>query len=136
MKASVYPNTKPGSLPEGTDNIHLVRPLGTKKLGSLLKKNSGIQTISMSKSCAKRLSPKLKKLLEEKRIEMLTGNERGRAISIPLEKMLNVIEMRRDHRSLREIEGSTGVPKSTVHYLVMHSQRKKGKNGKNIIYLK
>jgi len=135
MKASVYPDTKPMSLPEGTDNIHLVRPLGTKKMNSLLKKNPGIQTVSMSKSCAERLSPKLKKLLEKKEIETLTGNEQGRAISIPLKKMLNVIEMRRDHRSLREIENSTGVPKSTVHYLVKHSQRKKIKNGKNIIYL-
>jgi len=136
MKASVYPSTKPGSLPDGTDNIHLVRPLGTKKMSSLLKKNPGIHTISMSKSCSKRLSPKLKKLLGEKEIEMLTGNEHGRAISIPLERMLNVIEMRRDHRSLREIEDSTGVPKSTVHYLVKHSQKRKVKNGKNIIYLK
>ena len=136
MKVSLYPDTSLQGLPGGIESVHLVRPVGRKKTALLLKKCPAISAVSLSKSCFSRLGPGVKKLLREKGIELKIRGERGRAISIPLEKMLNVIEMRRDFRPLREIEGSTGIPKSTVHYLVKHSQRKKVKNGKNVIYLK
>jgi len=136
MKVSLYPNTRPSDLPEGIESVHLVRPIGRKRISSLLRARPSISKITLSKSCYGRTAPRSRKLLEEKGISLKIRPERGRAISIPLEKMLNVIEMRRDFRPLREIEESTGVPKSTVHYLVKHSQRKKVKNGKNVIYLK
>ena len=135
MKISLYPETPISELPEGVNSIHLVRPVTKKKL-ALLFKNSQIGSVSMSSSCFKRMSPETKRFLEKKGVKIEVKTERGRAISIPLKKMLNAIEMRRDFRSLREIEETTGIPKSTVHYLVKYSQRKKVKNGKSIIYLK
>ncbi len=135
MKIALYPETQVSELPEGIDSIHIVRPVTKKKL-ALLFKNSRISSVSMSASCFKRVSPATKSFLEKKGVKIEVKTERGRAISIPLKKMLNAIEMRRDFRSLREIEEATGIPKSTVHYLVKYSQRKKVKNGKSTIYLK
>lgn len=136
MKASLYPNTRLSELPDGIESVHIVRPVGKKKIVSLLKKFPSVQKITMSASCLNRTSPKLKSFLKKNGIELKVNAERGRAISIPLEKMHNAIEMRRDFRPLREIESITGIPKSTVHYLVKYSQRKKVKSGKNVIYLK
>ena len=135
MKASLYPGTKLSGLPSGIESLHLVRPVGRKKIASVLKRLPGIERISMSKSCFERTSPNVKKFLAEKEVGVSIRSERGRAISIPLEKMQSVIEMRRDFRPLREIEKTTGIPKSTVHYLVKYSQKKKVKNGKNVVYL-
>jgi len=135
VKIALYPETQVSELPEGIDSIHIVRPVTKKKL-ALLFKNSRISSVSMSASCFKRVSPATKSFLEKKGVKIEVKTERGRAISIPLKKMLNAIEMRRDFRSLREIEEATGIPKSTVHYLVKYSQRKKVKNGKSTIYLK
>ena len=136
MKASLYPETKLSELPEGIDCVHLVRPVGKKKTSALLRIFPAITRVTLSKSCSSRLSPAVRNLLKGGGIELRVKAERGRAISIPLKKMHSAIDMRRDFRSLREIEQSTGIPKSTVHYLVKYSQRKKVKNGKNVIYLK
>ncbi|MFH1235176.1 MAG: hypothetical protein V1493_06200 [Candidatus Diapherotrites archaeon] len=136
MKASIYPGTTLSSLPAGIESVHFARPPGRKQLAAVLEKFQVIRQVSMSASSFGRISPKAKKFLEEKGIETRIIGERGRAISMPLEKMRNAIEMRRDFRPLREIETATGIPKSTVHYLVKYSQRKKVKNGKNVIYLK
>jgi len=135
MKISFYPSTRTSELPEGIDSVHIVRPVGRKKFSSFCRKNPGIERVSMSKSCYNRTSSSFRAFLEKKEIELTVNDEKGRAISIPLPKMLSVIEMRRDFRSLREIEKSTGIPKSTVHYLVKHAKKKKIKNGKNVIYL-
>lgn len=136
MKVSIYPNSKLSGLPENIGSIHLVRAMKEKKLKRLLKRVSGIKKITMSPSCFKRLSSKAKEFLKKQDIEIKVKSERGRAISIPLEKMLKVIEMRKDFRPLREIEEITGIPKSTIHYLEKYSNRRKVKNGKNVIYLK
>ncbi len=135
MKASVGPETEIRSLPEGIESVHLVRPIGKKRAASLLRARPGIEKVTLSPSCLKRVSPSLKEFLEKKGIGIAVVNERGRAIAIPLEKMLKAIEMRKDFRPLREIEELTGIPKSTIHYLVRHSSKKKVKKGKNVIYL-
>ncbi len=135
MKYSVNNNTSINRIPPETSEIHLVRPI---KLESLKKiaNNCSLRKISMSESCKKRLSKKTMQFLKAKGIEIRINSERGRAIGIPLKKMRQVIEMRADYRPLREIEETTGIPKSTVHYLQKYSQRKKIKNGKMIVYLK
>ncbi|MCX6802165.1 MAG: hypothetical protein NT067_03545 [Candidatus Diapherotrites archaeon] len=136
MKASIYPDTTLSSLPAGIESVHFARPPGRKQLVAVLEKFPAVKEVSMSSSSQKRASPKAKAFLQEKGISLKIAEERGRAISMPLEKMRNAIEMRRDFRPLREIETATGIPKSTVHYLVKYSQRKKVKNGRNVIYLK
>ena len=74
--------------------------------------------------------------MKQNKVSLKIEKARGRAIEINSDKMLQVIEMRKDHRPLREIEEVTGIPKSTVHYLVKYSDRKKMKKGKDVIHLK
>lgn len=136
MKISVKTLSDAKSIPQGTEEIHLVRPVKHNAINELLKKHSSLKKISLSKSCFQRLPEKTRKMLKEKSIEIRIESRRGRAIEIGLEKMLHVIEMRKDFQPLREIESVTGIPKSTVHYLVKYAQRQKVKKGKNIVYLK
>lgn len=136
MKYSINGDTNIASVPSDIEEVHIVRPLPRKKMEALLKRCKELRAISMSKSTYKRLSRKGLGLLKEKGIEIKIVEERGRAIGIPLEKMMQAIEMRRDFRPLREIEQVTGIPKSTVHYLAKYSLRRKIKKGKTIIYLK
>jgi hypothetical protein len=65
----------------------------------------------------------------------MMAKTKGRPIQIDLEKLLEVIELRRDYRSFREIEEMTNVPKSTAHYIIKHSSRKKVKFKDLIIHL-
>jgi len=135
VKYSLYPDTAASGIPAATDEIHLVRPV---RLGTLkrIAEKSSLAKVSLSESCMKRLSRKTLEFLKAKGIKIEVHSERGRAIGIPLPKMRQAIEMRSDFRPLREIEETTGIPKSTVHYLQKYSQRKKVKNGKMVVYLK
>lgn len=136
MKIAVYPQTRIEDIPRETDAIHLVRPVGRKKIEKILEKCSGCRELSMSKSCFKRLPEKTRKVIEKKGAMIGVESKRGRAISLPLEKMLRAIELRKDFQSLREIERLTEIPKSTVHYLVKYAHREKIKKGNTTIYLK
>ncbi len=136
MKVAVYPDMKAGEIPVETDAIHLVRPLGRKKIEKLLKRCPGCREVSLSKSCLKRLGPKTKSFLKKAGVGLSVESRRGRAIGISLEKMLHAIELRKDYQSLREIERLTEIPKSTVHYLVRYAHRDKVKKGDATIYLK
>ena len=90
----------------------------------------------MSKSCIARMPKKNIAMLRKKGVAIGTETRAGRPISVPLEKMQQALEMRKDYQSLREVEKVTGISKSTVHYLEKYAQRAKIKNGKRIIYLK
>lgn len=136
MKFAVYPETSVEAIPAEINEIVLVRPVSIKKLERVLRKCWALKKITLSKSCHKRLGKKTQKILQENSVSLNVENNAGRAISIDLERMLKVIEMRKDFRPLREIESVTGIPKSTIHYLTKHSQRKKVKKGKETIYLK
>jgi len=136
MKIAIKQETNANQLPRDTEDIHMVRPVKQKTLKEIVEKCAALKKISLSKSTLARLPEKTKKLLKEKRMELNIESSRGRAIGIGLEKMLHVIEMRKDHQPLREIENITGIPKSTVHYLVKYSQREKIKKGKDVVYLK
>ncbi|MAG22281.1 MAG: hypothetical protein CL943_03185 [Candidatus Diapherotrites archaeon] len=136
MKLALYPETPVGSIPIETNGIHLVRPVELKKLEKVLGKCPQCRDVSMSKSCFKRLPHKSRKLFEKYGIRVEVESKRGRAIAVPLEKMVKVIELRKDYQSLREIERLTDVPKSTVHYLVNYAHRDKIKKGDTTIYLK
>lgn len=136
MKYSVYPFTRIEKIPADTEAIHLVRPVKKELLEKALKKCRSLEKISLSGSCLKRIPKKTRKALSERRIELRIESSRGRAIEIPLEKIMQLTEMRKDYQSLRDIEETTGIPKSTVHYLEKYAKRGKVKKGSEVIHLK
>ena len=136
MKCSLQSPADISKVPGDAESIHLVRPLSYEKMLALIKRCKRLKSVSMSASTHGRLARKVKRLLEEKGLRIILTSERGRAIGIPLAKIKQAIEMRRDFRPLREIEQITGIPKSTIHYLEKYSLRRKIKRGCTIIYLK
>jgi len=135
MKYSITEETNIDSIPRDTAEIHLVRPIKLEKLLALAAR-CPIREITLSTSCLKRLPKKTQKKLKEKGINFGVEKRRGRAIDIPMDKMLQIIELRKDYQTVREIEKITGIPKSTVHYLIKYADRGKIRKGANVVYLK
>ncbi len=135
MKYSITEETNIDSIPKDTTEIHLVRPIKWDKLNALITK-CPIRTITLSTSCLKRLPTKTQKRLKDKGVSLGVEKRRGRAIDIPMDKMLQIIELRKDYQTVREIEKITGIPKSTVHYLLKYADRGKIRKGANVVYLK
>lgn len=135
MKYSITEFTDIDKIPKDTVEIHLVRPIKKDKLLALVTR-CPIKTITLSTSCLKRLPIKTQKKLKEKGISLGIEKRRGRAIDIPMDKMLQIIELKKDFQTVREIEKITGIPKSTVHYLLKYADRGKIKKGQNVVYLK
>jgi hypothetical protein len=135
IKIAVNVQTVVDKIPKDTTEIHLIRPLKKKKLEEILNARH-ITKITLSQSCYNRLPPKTRRLLHEKNISISTERRRGRPISISLEKLREIIELRKDYQSVRKIEEITDVPKSTVHYLLKYADRGKVRKGGAIIYLK
>jgi hypothetical protein len=135
MKYSITENTDIEKLPRDITEIHLVRPIKKDKLLALITK-CPIKIITLSTSCLKRLPIKTQKRLKEKGVSLAIEKRRGRAIDIPMDKMLQIIELRKDFQTVREIERITNIPKSTVHYLLKYADRGKIKKGSNVVYLK
>ena len=135
MKVAVTEDTDVKKVPKETTEIHLVRPIKKEDLDFLLK-NRPIKRISLSSSCMRRLPVKAQKKIKERGIELVMEKRRGRALDLTMEQMLEIIEMRKDYQSIREIEKVMDIPKSTVHYLLKYADRGKIKSGSNIMYLK
>lgn len=135
MKSSWNEKTSIEKIPRETEKIHITRPVPVNALKKILKKCPNLKEISISNSARARLSAKTVALMSEKRVKVFTETDKGRPISIPLEKMRQAIEMRRDFRTLRSAEEVTGIPKSTIHYLEKYSKRRKIKKGNTVIYL-
>lgn len=135
MKYAITEHTNIDSIPKDTTEIHLVRPIKWDNLNTLITK-CPIRTITISTSCLKRLPSKTQKKLKDKGITIGLEKRRGRAIDLPMDKMLQIIELRKDYQTVREIEKITGIPKSTVHYLLKYADRGKIKKGQNVVYLK
>jgi hypothetical protein len=136
MIYSVLPETAPKEIPGDASKLHFVRPLKESLLKQILKKCPGLETVSMSKSCFERMPKKQLEMLKKKGISLERETRAGRPISMPLEKMQQALEMRKDFQSLREVERVIGISKSTVHYLEKYAQRAKVKNRGRVIYLK
>lgn len=134
MRYSIYPETNIATVPADIDSVHLVRPIKEKKLLLLINKCK-LKEISLSKSCYKRLSGKVRRMIEKKGIVLRQEEKRGRALGIGLSKLKEIIEMHRDDLSYREIEERLSVPKSTAHYLIRYAERDKIKKGNGTIYL-
>jgi hypothetical protein len=135
FKCAIDENTKIGQVPKDTNKIHLVRPVKKELLDDLLN-NRPVQEITLSESCYKRMPKKAIDKIKEKNIKLLTEKRRGRALNVSMDTMLEIIELRKDYQSIREIEKVTGVPKSTIHYLLKYADRGKIKKGNTVIYLK
>jgi hypothetical protein len=135
MKYAITEHTNIDSIPKDTTEIHLVRPIKWDNLNTLITK-CPIKTITISTSCLKRLPSKTQKRLKDKGITIGLEKRRGRAIDLPMDKMLQIIQLRKDYQTVREIEKITGIPKSTVHYLLKYADRGKIKKGQNVVYLK
>lgn len=136
MKYSVYVTSNIKKIPPETTEIHVSRPVKISVLKKLLRKCKNLQRITMNKSSFERLSGKARELLEKNQVKTAIGKSKGRPISIDLEKLLHILELRRDYRSYGEISQVTGIPKSTVHYLIKYADRGKIKQGKQVIHLK
>jgi hypothetical protein len=131
VKCSVYSLSE--GVPVGVDAIHLVRPVGSKKLVLFLRKR-GIRKVSLSANCFLRLHQRVKDFARENGVEFEVCSSRGRAIGLPIETIREVAGLYRDDVSLRKIEEKTGVPKSTAHYLIKKAGRKKIRNNKRVVY--
>ncbi len=114
------------------DKVHFSRP---PRAAELCKALEGTVTIYMPDSTFRRLSAKARKLLDAKGAEVVIEEARGRPISLPMEKILEVVELHRDDRTYREIERITGIPKSTCHYLVRYAERRKLRKEGKVLYL-
>lgn len=113
--------------------IHFSRPPTASRLSGVLE--GGAPSISMSKSCFERLSAKVRRLLDASDAQIIIKAARGRPINLSPELFLEIVELHRDNRTYRQIEDITGVPKSTVHYLIRYAQRQKLKSGGKIVYM-
>ena len=136
MKYSLYVNSSLRMIPPETEEIHISRPLRMNSLDKLLRKCKALNRITLSKSCLERLSGRVKKKLQNKEVELRLYKAKGRPLSVELEKMLRIIELKQDYRSYGEIAAIVDVPKSTAHYLIKYADRTKIKKGKQVIHLK
>ena len=134
MRYSIMPDTSPKSIPENAEELHLVRPIKKSALEAIMNR-CRIRKVSMSRSCSKRMGEKTRKFMKEKGIDVIEQQNRGRALSLDLEKIKQVAEYHKDHLSFRKIEKLTGIPKSTIHYLIRYAERSKVKSGKQVVYL-
>lgn len=124
MRYPVYPSTRADQVPADADGIHLVRPIPHATLVKIVEK-TGLKEIHLAESCAKRLSRRTRKFLEEKGVRLVAGKKRGRVLSLSLEKIRQIIDLHQDDKTVREIGALTGIPKSTVHYLIKYADRSK-----------
>ena len=134
LKYSIYPSTSFSSVPKEVSKLHLVRPVSFKKLKKFLN-NRSIEEISLSESTHKRLCRKSRKLLDAKNVQLIKDSRRGRAIELSFDTVLKINDYRKDYLSVRKIEELTGIPKSTIHYLLKYADRNKIRKGNQTIYL-
>lgn len=117
------------------EEIHLTRAISKKHLEKILDRCKRLKRISTSRSTKNRLGKDAKNFLSKKKISLYIKKEQGRPLEINVNKLNRIINMYKDH-SYRELEEKLNVPKSTIHYLIKYSKRKKIKDGNKIIYLK
>ena len=135
MKYAVHPGKGLEGVDAKAEGVHFVRPPTLCTWTELRKKCKGLKNVSMGASTLKRVSRKVRQAVKESGIALNVQEYPGRAIGIELEKLLEVANLKKDFLSLRKIQEKTGIPKSTVHYLVRKAKRAKVKKGKAIVYL-
>ena len=135
MFYAIRENTPIGSLPKETEKAHLIRPISHAKLRRLLVRCPHLNELGMSPSVEKRLTLESRALLQKKGIEMVRAHRPGRALNIDMNAIRQIADLKKDFLSVREISARTGVPKSTIHYLLTKSKRQKVRHAKKIMYV-
>ncbi len=135
MKDCLNSINKIKSINKDCDELHLTIAVSKKDMQKILLSCKKLKTITTSKSTKERISEATKKIIKVKGINFIIKTEQGRPIDIPIEKMQKIVEMHKDF-SYRDLADKLGVPKSTIHYLIKKSKKKKIKDGNKIIYLK
>ena len=111
------------------NDVHLVRPVKTSEFKKTLKRK---KTLYMPKSTYGRLSNWIQNFLKKRKVKVVYETLQGRPISKDPKQMRDAIKLYKAGFSYREIEKKTGLPKSTVHYLVKKAKRNKIKSGNKI----
>ncbi len=135
MYFAIREKTVVGSIPTDAEKIHLVRPISTKKIKEILSRCTHLQIISASASVQKRMRPEAKSFIQKKNIKMEHAHRAGRALNLDLQKIKEIVDLKKDFLSIRKISQKTGVPKSTIHYLLKKAKRLKVKKGKQVVYV-
>jgi G:T-mismatch repair DNA endonuclease (very short patch repair protein) len=117
------------------EELHVTKAFSIKIMEKIVSRCKRLKIITMSKTTKGRIGEKTKDFFKKKKITIAIKNEQGRPIDISPAKLKKIIEMHKDF-SYRELEEKLNVPKSTIHYLIKKSKKKKLKDGKKIIYLK
>jgi len=116
-------------VPKGRYNTyHLTRALSLHEL-----KKIDCKKISCSPSTLNRLSDKAKEYLKINNFKISIEKNKGKPLQTKPKKILQAIKLYRSGKSLRRIEKELGLPKSTVHYLIMHAKKTKIKKGNTVI---
>jgi hypothetical protein len=135
IKDSLNDRKKINYIDKNCVELHITQAYSEKTISKILKKYKRLKIITASKSTKERLSKNTIKLIKLHKIKLLTKKEQGRPIGIPIAKLQKILEMYKDY-SYRDLEEKLNIPKSTIHYLIKKSKKKKLKDGKKIIYLK
>lgn len=135
MRPIIYQKLKLENISHELTDIHLARPFSHEVALQLLSRAPRLKDITLSNSTYLRLSEKTINLLKERDIVIRKKNVAGRALSIELEKLIEIIQMKKYGDSLRTIGKEYGLAKSTVHYLFKYAKRNKLYVGKKTVIL-
>jgi G:T-mismatch repair DNA endonuclease (very short patch repair protein) len=135
LKDSINDFKKISKIDSSCEELHVTKAFSIKYFIKIINKCKRLKKITMSKTTKERLGKKTKEILRKNKINVSIKNEQGRPIDIPTNKLQKILLMHKDY-SYRDLEEKLKVPKSTIHYLIKKSKKKKLKDGNKIIYLK
>jgi predicted DNA-binding protein (UPF0251 family) len=135
IKSCISEKNRIKYISKNCEELHLTKPFSKNDSLKIIKRCTKLKLITYSKSTKERLSAETLKIIKYNKIRTFTKKEQGRPINIDIEKLKKIIKMYKDY-SYRELAKKLNVPKSTIHYLIKYSKRKKIKEGNKIIYLK
>ncbi len=96
----------------GRVDIYLPRPVPAEIIEEI---NENVEIYHMPKSTYERLSERAKDIIGDR---VVIESRRGRFARVPLETVTQILALYRAGASVREIARETGIPKSTVHYIL------------------
>ncbi len=104
-------------------DVHLARPVSLSALEKIVSRMKP-REISMAPSTYERLSRRAKEFLKSKGIKVVLEKNPGRSARMDKESLEAILELRKAGYSIRRISEETGIPKSTVHYILTYFQGK------------
>ena len=133
MIQSINNITKVTRIDKNIERLCFTRPISLKKYLAIIRKCVLIREVIMSQNTLERLNPKIKKSLYRKGIFVKIKQNKGRPLSVNLKQLYEAIDFFKDNYSFREIAAKTGIPKSTVHFIIRKAKKNKIKT-KNKMY--